>query len=183
MQINKYRDLCRKRIRECKAPALTHAYKSVLLRLVDYVNSDDFTAWPAFDTLADDVGVHRATVIRAINVGRKLGLLKRIYKGGKKSGRGISNRYVFVLDTVAGVQPCQAVRDIDTVADEYLTQSQDSARHSGRPATQSSNDLLNDNLIGAFGAENEGLSSEERKEWARKRLVFQLGQPPLSHRD
>lgn len=169
MNINKYRDLCRKRIRECRD--LTHAYKSVLMRLVDYVNSDDFTAWPAFDTLADDVGVHRATVIRAVNVGRKLGLLKRIKKGGKKNGRGIPNRYVFALDIVAGVQPCQVSRDNDIVAGEYPTQSQDSARHSSSPATQSSNDLLNDNLIIAPPSASPSdfeIEKEEKKEVGEK---------------
>jgi DNA-binding transcriptional MocR family regulator len=70
--------------------------------LVDYINGDDFTAWPAFDTLADDLGIDRSTVIRAINAGRKAGLLERIYKVGKTRRGGTSNRYRFNLDLVAG---------------------------------------------------------------------------------
>lgn len=55
MNINKYRDLCRVLVREFKHPDLTSLRKHVLLRLVDYVNSEDFTAWPDFDTLAADL--------------------------------------------------------------------------------------------------------------------------------
>ena len=180
--INKYRDLCRKRIRECKDPALTHAYRSVLMRLVDYVHGDDFTAWPAFDTLAVDVGVHRATAIRAVNAGRKLGLLRRIKKGGKKKGRGISNRYVFTPDIVAGVQPCQPVRDNDIVAGEYLTQSQDSARHSSRAATLSSNYHLKDNLKAPPSSSFENsavVAQQEERGLAREGVNLPFGQPPL----
>ena len=65
MTINKYRDLCRRRIRECDHPLITSARKLVLLRVVDYINSDDLTAWPAFDRLADDLDLDRSTVIRA----------------------------------------------------------------------------------------------------------------------
>jgi hypothetical protein len=79
MNINKFRDLCRKRIHECDHPLITSARKLVLLRLVDYINSEDLTAWPAFDTLVDDLGVDRSTVIRAIN--------RRKIISGKARGR------------------------------------------------------------------------------------------------
>ena len=36
-------------------------------------------------------------MINAINTGRQLGLLKRVYKGGKKRRGGVSNRYTFNL--------------------------------------------------------------------------------------
>ena len=147
MNINKYRDLCGKRIRECDHPLITSARKLVLLRLVDYINSDSFTAWPAFDTLADDLDVDRSTVIRAINAGRKAGLLVRIYKGGKTRRGGTSNRYRFNLDLVAAEPPGQVVRDNDLVAREPSTQWHASTQPSGTPATQSANDHLNDHLI------------------------------------
>jgi hypothetical protein len=147
MTINKYRDLCRRRIRECDHPLITSARKLVLLRVVDYINSDDLTAWPAFDRLADDLDLDRNTVIRAINSGRKAGLLERIYKGGKTRRGGTSNRYRFNLDLVAAEPPGQVVRDNDLVAREPSTQWHASARPSGTPATQSSNDHLNDHLI------------------------------------
>ena len=147
--INKFRDDCRKMLREYQHPELTNTRKLVLLRLVDYLHSDDRIAWPDFDTLAADVGVHRATAISAVNVAKKLEIVLRIKKGGKRRGRGISNRYVFRLDTVARQQPCQ---DTDIVAGEYLTQSHASTRHSSTRATLSSNDLLTDNLIGTSAA-------------------------------
>jgi Helix-turn-helix domain len=147
MNINKYRDVCGKRIRECGHPLITSARKLVLLRLVDYINSNDFTAWPAFDTLAEDLGVDRSTVIRAINAGRKAGLLERIYKGGKTRRGGTSNRYRFNLDLVAAEPPGQGVRNNDLVAREPSTQWHASTPPSGTPATQSSNDHLNDHYI------------------------------------
>jgi hypothetical protein len=133
MNINKYRDLCRKLIYECRDPELTRARKNVLLALVDCVNDrESYSAWPAFDSLADKVGADRRTAIRAINVGRKIGLLQRIYKGGKTCRGGTSNRYRFCIDPVSGQTP---------------TQCQASAQPSVRPDTQSSNDHLNDHLI------------------------------------
>jgi hypothetical protein len=144
VNINKYRDLCRQRIRECEHPLITTARKFVLLRLVDYINGDDFTAWPAFDTLADDLGIDRSTVIRAINAGRKAGLLERIYKGGKTRRGGTSNRYRFNLDLVAGEPLGQPP-----------TQWQNGARPSGTPATQSSKDHLKNR-------ESDGVSEEKK---------------------
>jgi hypothetical protein len=167
MTINKYRDLCRKRIRECDHPLITSARKLVLLRVVDYINSDDLTAWPAFDRLADDLDLDRSTVIRAINSGRKAGLLERIYKGGKTRRGGTSNRYRFNLDLVAAEPPGQVVRDNDLVAREPSTQWHASARPSGTRATQSSNDHLNDHLIleappsSSFG--NDAVVAKEEK--------------------
>ena len=79
--------------------------------------------------------------------GRKAGLLERIYKGGKTRRGGTSNRYKFNLDLVAAEPPGQVVRDNDLVAREPSTQWHASARPSGTPATQSSNDHLNDHLI------------------------------------
>jgi Helix-turn-helix domain len=117
--INKYRDLCRKAIRQHRHPELTPARKRVLDRLVDYLNSEDRTAWPAFDLLADDLGCDRSTVIRAINIGRKVGLLVRIYKGGKTRRGGTSNRYRFNPYPVAH-QPLG--RGDDLVAREPSTQ-------------------------------------------------------------
>ena len=85
----------------------------------------------------------RSTVIRAINVARKVGLLKRIKKGGKKKGRGVSNRYVFAIDTVSGVTLCQPT---NIVSGEATTQCQASSRHSVSGDTLSSKDHFNDLL-------------------------------------
>jgi Helix-turn-helix domain len=87
---------------------LTPASKLVLTTLAQYVNSEDHTAWPDFDTLAADTSVGRRTVIRAINAGRKLGIIRRIYKGGKRNGRGKSNRYIFMINREhsANLAPC-----------------------------------------------------------------------------
>jgi Helix-turn-helix domain len=169
--INKYRDHCRKRVREFEHPELTSTRKLILLRLVDYINSEDFTAWPALDTLAADLGVHRSTAIRAVDVARKIGLLRRLYKGGKKRGRGTSNRYVFQLDTVAHAPPCQPVAGHDTVAGQPSTQWQTSARHSGTPATLSSKDNLKDNLTSAptsSSFENSAVVANEEKRVGEK---------------
>jgi Helix-turn-helix domain len=109
--VNKFRDRWRQQIGECEHPDLTMARKLILLRLVDYTNSKDFTAWPSFDALADDLRLSRRTVIRAINTGRKVGLLKRTLKGGKTRRGGTSNRYIFDPrydpDLVTGVTPGQ----------------------------------------------------------------------------
>jgi hypothetical protein len=71
MNINKYRGFCRDLIYACKDPELTSARKHVLLALVDYVNDQEgYTAWPAFNRLAEGLGIDRRTAIRAINVGR-----------------------------------------------------------------------------------------------------------------
>ena len=69
IDINKYRDLCRKLINECTD--LTPAHKLVLLKLADYVNSKDYTAWPSFTTLAADCGASLRTVVRAIDAARR----------------------------------------------------------------------------------------------------------------
>jgi hypothetical protein len=105
--INKTRDACRRLVRECANPELTGDRKCVLYRVIDYLNSETGVAWPSFDTLAADTGLSRRTVIRAINVARKAGVLKRIWKGGKARRGGVSNSYAFNLhpvpDLVSGV--------------------------------------------------------------------------------
>jgi hypothetical protein len=169
MDVNKYRDLARRLIHECKHPELTHARKNVLLKLVDLIDArEGYTAYPAFETLAEYAGVSRDTAIRAVNAGKQLGLLVRAKKGGKKNGRGVSNRYAFRIkeahDIVAGVQLCQD----DTVAGVR--------RHSSRPAADivagvlpnNLSDNLIDNLIvesappsSSFG--NDGVVAEGKK--------------------
>jgi hypothetical protein len=119
MGINKYRGLCRTLIYACRHPELTSARKNVLLALVDSVNDEeDYTAWPSFDGLAARTGVDRRTAIRAINIGRKLGLLQRIYKGGIKVGRNYTNRYRFLVDVVTGQTLRHNVTDGDEVSGE-----------------------------------------------------------------
>jgi hypothetical protein len=139
VSINKFHDRWRLLIGECEHPDLTIAGKLILLRLVDYTNSKDFTAWPSFNTLADDLRLNRSTVIRAVNAGRKVGLLKRTRQGGKTRRGGTSNRYTFDPrydpDLVAGAPPGQDERPsgrgaINLVAGVH--------RPSGRRATQSS---------------------------------------------
>ena len=51
-------------------PSLTHARKNVLLKLVDLIDArEGYTAYPAFETLAEYAGVSRDTAIRAVNAG------------------------------------------------------------------------------------------------------------------
>jgi hypothetical protein len=148
--INRYRDACRELIYACRDPKLTRARKSVLLALVDAVNDKEgYTAWPAFDTLAERVGVDRRTAIRAINVGRKLRILQRIYKGGQTWRGGTSNRYRFCIDPVSGESLGQRVPDDNLVSGQTPTQCQSGAQPSVRRDTRSSNDPLTENLNGA----------------------------------
>jgi helix-turn-helix protein len=127
--INRYRDACRKLIYACRDPELTRARKNVLLALVDAVNDKEgYTAWPAFDTLAERVGVDRRTAIRAINVGRKLRILQRIYKGGQTWRGGTSNRYRFCIDPVSGESLGQRVPDDNLMSGQTPTQCQSGAQ-------------------------------------------------------
>jgi hypothetical protein len=137
MKINKYRDLCRKLIRQTKHKLITPARKHVLLRLVDYINDEEgYTAWPSFDTLAEETGCHRLTAIKAINAGRKVGLVERVYKGGKFKRGGTSNRYRFPIDSVSGEILGQK---LNVVSHEVLTQYPAGFSPSIQPDTQSSN--------------------------------------------
>jgi hypothetical protein len=103
MGINKYRGLCRQLIFDCAHPLLTPTRKHVLMALIDRINDkEDFTAWPAFNGLAAMAGTSRRTTIQAINLGRQLGLIQRVKKGGKKGLGGTSNRYRFCINVVSG---------------------------------------------------------------------------------
>jgi hypothetical protein len=172
MYINKFRDLCRKKIRECQHPEMTFARKRVLDLVVDYINSEDRTAWPSFDTMAADLGCDRSTVIRAINVGRKVGILERIYKGGKTRRGGTSNRYRFNLNLVAHAPPCDAPNLVAGVHQPSGWRATDLV--AGEPPN-----LLRDNLIDNLILEREvclekkvvserapaGLKSEPKPRW------------------
>jgi hypothetical protein len=137
MKINKYRDLCRKLIRQSQHRELTPARKHVLLVLVDYINDEEnYTAWPSFDTLAEDAGCHRLTAIKALNTGRRVGVVERVYKGGKYKRGGTSNRYRFPIDPVSGQIVGQKV---NLVSHEVLTQYPTGLSPSIPPDTQSSN--------------------------------------------
>ena len=155
MNINKYRGLCRQLIYACVDPQLTPTRKHVLLALVDHVNDrEDYTAWPSFDRLAELVGVDRSTAIRAINVGRKLGVVERVYRGGMAARGGASNRYRFCINVVsgerwkvvAGVPPLQSSRSTRTSGRRAIELVAGQPRTSGRRATLSSKEHLNNNL-------------------------------------
>jgi hypothetical protein len=145
--INKTRDACRKLVRDCIHPELTGTRKFVLMRVIDYLNSETGMAWPSFDTLAAELQFNRSTVIRAINGARKAGVLKRVKNGGKPRRGGVSNSYAFNLDLVAH-QPLGGAPDL--VAHE--------PRPSGSPASDlvahEPPNLLIDNLndLGAASA-------------------------------
>jgi Helix-turn-helix domain len=144
MDINKYRDLCRRLVHGRSDPKLTRTFKLVLLKLADLVDArKGYTAYPAFDTLAEYVGVHRTTAIRAVNVGKEIGILVRVKKGG---GRKVSNRYGFRVETVAGALPFQHLMEENSSRPAPETVA---ARHqnSSSAATQQSKDNLIDNLI------------------------------------
>jgi hypothetical protein len=144
MNINKYRDLCRRLIQECRHPEMTRARKLVLLKLADLIDGrEGYTAYPAFNTLAEYAGVSRDTAIRAVNIGKKIGLLIRVKGAGKRGLGGTSNRYGFRLKEVADVLP---LSDAKEVAGVPLKRSQACIERSSRPATQQSNDNLIDSL-------------------------------------
>jgi hypothetical protein len=157
MYINKFRDLCRKKIRECQHPEITFARKRVLDLLVDYINSEDRTAWPSFDTMAEDLGCDRRTVIRAINTARKVGILERVYKGGKTKRGGTSNRYRFNLDLVSRVPLGEAPNLVSDVSQPSVSRATDLV--SGE-----SPNLLSDNLIDNLILEREVVCLEEKNE-------------------
>jgi hypothetical protein len=142
----------------------------VLVKLADYVHSETRTAWPAFETLAADTGVGRMTVIRAINTACRLGIVKRIKKGGKKGGRGISNLYVFDPRHSTNLRPCQH-DDIVPTSPRHST-NQSSTQY--QPETLSSNDLLKDNLIGKVSMRR----MEERKELGEEKSEYLVWTTP-----
>jgi hypothetical protein len=152
MNINKYRGLCRQLVNACIDPQLTPTRKYVLLALVDHVNDrEGYTAWPAFNRLAAMVGTNRRTAIRAINVGRKLGIVERVYKGGKRGLGGTSNRYRFCINVVSGQQwkevtgetPLKGAKE---VTGETPKRCQARPERGDWPVTLSSQEHLNNSL-------------------------------------
>jgi hypothetical protein len=143
VNINKFRDECRKWVNVSPLPP---AQKLVLCKLADYVNSESLVAWPSFDTLAADTGVSRRTVVNAINSARKIGVIKRLYKGAL-NGRGRSNCYLFPLYDrhSANFAPCQHVSADDTVQTTTPRSANDDATQC-KSCTLSSNNHLKDNL-------------------------------------
>jgi hypothetical protein len=143
--INKFRDQCRKWVNES---TLFPAQKLVLCKLADYVNSESLVAWPSFDRLAADTGVSRRTVVNAINAARKLGVVKRIYRGGKLNGKGRSNSYLFpIYEHSATVAQCHG--DNGDIVQSTTEHSATDDRTPCNRCTLSSNDLLKDNLRGS----------------------------------
>jgi Helix-turn-helix domain len=128
--VNKFRDDCRKLVRECQHPELTVTGKLVLFRLIDYTHHIARTAWPSFTRLAEDVGVARCTVIRAINIARQIGLLQRTHRGGKSWRGSTSNRYTFDL---APVPRSGSAPDTTSVAPEVVARQH---RSGSAPAHQ-----------------------------------------------
>ena len=143
VNINKFRDECRKWVNVSPLPP---AQKLVLCKLADYVNSESLVAWPSFDTLAADTGVSRRTVVNAINSARKIGVIKRLYKGAL-NGRGRSNCYLFPLYDrhSANFAPCQHVSADDTVQTTTPHSANDDVTQC-KSCTLSSNNHLKDNL-------------------------------------
>jgi Helix-turn-helix domain len=171
VNINKFRDECRKWVNESP---LSGSQKLVLCRLADYVNSENLIAWPSFDTLAADTGLGKRTVIRAINSAKKLGVVRRLYKGGRLNGRGKSNAYLFPLHErhSAKLAPCHQNHADNADSDDDNTVPNTTSHSAKYGATQcqsdtlSSNDLLKDNLIerdsSAFGVAHTFEESSEK---------------------
>ena len=86
-------------------------------------------------------GVSRDTAIRAVNVGKKIGLLIRVKGAGKKGLGGTSNRYGFRLKEVADTLLLSEAKE---VAGELLKRSQACIERGSRRATQPSKDHLKD---------------------------------------
>jgi hypothetical protein len=184
MDVNKYRGLCRRLINECRDPRLTHARKLVLLKLADLIDSrEGNTAYPAFNTLAAYAGVSRDTAIRAVNIGKKIGLLIRVKGAGKRGLGGTSNRYGFRLKEVADTLLLSDVPDAKEVAGAPLKRLQASTERSSRRATQQSKDNLTDTLRAAppsasFG--NAAVVAEEEGKAGKKEVVGGEESKPLA---
>jgi hypothetical protein len=128
---------------------MTSARKLVLLKLADLIDGrEGNTAYPAFNTLAEYAGVSRDTAIRAVNIGKKIGLLIRVKGAGKKGAGGTSNRYGFRLKEVTDALPLSDVRGPKEVAGVPRKRSQACIERGSRPATQQSKDNLIDSLKG-----------------------------------
>lgn len=146
--VNKFRDDCRRQIQECRHPELTYARKCVLLKLADLIDDrKDWTAYPAFSKLAKYASVSRDTAIRAVNVGKKVGLLVRVKRAGIRGLGGTTNRYEFRPNEVAGETGSESERGSrratayreKEVAGRPPKRSQACNQRSSRPATQQSN--------------------------------------------
>jgi len=176
MDVNKYRDRCRKLIQECRHPEMTRARKLVLLKLADLIDGrEGNTAYPAFNTLAEYAGVSRLTAIRAVNIGKKIGLLVRVKGVGKRGPGGTSNRYGFRLKEVSDVIPLPMSQDTKEVSGQIPKKYQASTERGIRRDTQQSKDNLTDSLKEAppsssalegpssVVAEERGSGEEERE--------------------
>src|SRR5690348_12127005 len=145
VNINKFRDECRNWVNESQ---LSGSQKLVLGRLADYVNSETLYAWPSFDTLAADTGLGRRTVIRAINAARKIGVIKRLYKGAKLKGRARSNCYLFPLHErhSAHLAPCHQNHADNADSDDDNTVPNRTPHSAKWGATQCQSDTLSSNV-------------------------------------
>jgi DNA-binding transcriptional MocR family regulator len=67
--------------------------KFVLVMLADHYNDEKRCAWPSTQTLADETGMSRRTVIRCIEVLERVGLIEVEHWINAYNGKQMSNRY------------------------------------------------------------------------------------------
>lgn len=95
---------------------LSAAEVRVALALRSYVNRDTGTAWPAVDTLAEEIGSKPATVRAALKRLVRLGWLVLAGPGG---GRGKTTSYALGFDRLGEIQ--QHRRELRTLRDGRKT--------------------------------------------------------------
>ena len=183
MDINAYRELCQRQVARCDN--LTNGHKVVLMILALYVNRHSWIAWPDFDTLAADAGVDRSTAIRAINEAKRLGLIKRVRRGGRGAGgRGISNRYTFVLQhtqkEVAATHQNSGTHATLTYDEHMNSKEDDSASIVPLTGlvTLSEDSTSSKKGSGERGTEYPKSEADRRREYHRAKEAFQLGDGP-----
>lgn len=74
-----------------KADVRPHAYKLVMLKLVDACRDDGTKIWPAVETIAKAAGVSKRHTQRVLNAFVEVGMLRVVSQGGR--GRGDTTEY------------------------------------------------------------------------------------------
>jgi hypothetical protein len=94
--------------RSLRGASLTPTERVVAVELSEYSGIGKAIVWPAVDTLAENCGVHRATVIRALNGLQSKGFAAAI--GSRAGGRGHTTRWQLLVKGRTGDTLCGGER-------------------------------------------------------------------------
>ena len=144
--------------------------KHVLTLLADHLNEKDRRCFPSIRTLAEESGLSRNTVIRALQVLEELALITRITRhGGARSGNSggsRSNSYtlhtdrksprVTFADSPIGAADERKSRD-DTVAgvESFITASESPSTNNESPAATPETNLIRNKQGGEISPTND----------------------------